>query len=623
MQELIGKTIGQYQIIEQIGKGGMATIFKAYQPSIDRYVAIKVLPQEFARDPNFVKRFAQEAKAIAALEHSHILPVHDFGTQDTINYMVMRYVPSGTLSDIMGTKVPLKKVAKYVGDVARALDYAHSRGVVHRDIKPSNILIDDQGNVLLTDFGIAKIVEGSEGTQLTAAGSILGTPAYMSPEQAQSTNIDGRSDIYSLGVVLYELLTGQPPFQAETPFAVVIKHLHDPLPPPRSLDSTIPEAFERVVLKAMAKNPADRFATAGAMADALDNALRQSHAQAAQTPSPLPTTEPPERETVQLRSSPGTITDAPAPPAKKSNRTLWMVGVVVALLACVTLGCFVLLLGAAKNNADQTPTAAVSGLQLEDSSTREAGEVGLPGDNAPTATDTPAEPSPTPESTATPTEPAATTEPEPTDTVATETDEATPNSYAPVSGDVLFEDDFSTNDNEWPEEYHEDDLGYYDSYLTEEKDYVVVVNSASEDGHVVWFEPTMDPLTDFVYTVEAAAETEAKSYLYGVVFRSAEDGSAYFFEMDFEGFGVSMIDENEDWTQLVEYTYSDAVKPDEFNELRVEAVGSQFTFYINGEEVATLEEDSIPEGTLGVVAEVFEADGEIIATFDNVEVVAP
>ena len=286
MSELIGKTLGQYQIVEQIGVGGMATIFKAYQPSIDRYVAVKILPSQLAEDENFVKRFAHEAKAIAALEHPHILPVHDFGTEGKLNYMVMRYVEGGTLSNLMGKSIPHERIVQIVGNVARALDYAHEQGVIHRDIKPSNILIDKHGEVLLTDFGIAKMVEGSSSTQLTAAGSILGTPAYMSPEQAQGQKIDGRSDIYSLGVVLYELLTGRPPYEAETPFAIVLKHINDPLPPPRSVKPDIPEPFERVVLKAMSKDPTQRFETASDMEQALQKALKESEGRMVVTDPP-------------------------------------------------------------------------------------------------------------------------------------------------------------------------------------------------------------------------------------------------------------------------------------------------------------------------------------------------
>ena len=273
MQHYIGKTIGTYQIVEQIGRGGMATVFKAYQPSMDRYVAIKILPSHFTEDASFMGRFTQEARTLARLEHPHILPVHDYGEQDGTTYLVMRYVQAGTLKDLVtrGGPLDLKETARVIGQVGGALDYAHSRDVIHRDIKPSNVLVDERGNTFLTDFGIAKLV--AETAQFTASGAVIGTPAYMSPEQGMGQPADYRCDIYSLGVVLYELVTGRVPYEAETPLAVLLKHVNDPLPLPRQIKPDLPEAVERVILKAMAKSPDDRFQSAQQMVDALASAV--------------------------------------------------------------------------------------------------------------------------------------------------------------------------------------------------------------------------------------------------------------------------------------------------------------------------------------------------------------
>ena len=273
MQPYIGMKLGAYQIVEQVGQGGMATVFKAYQPSMDRYVAIKILPRHLSEDQTFVARFNQEARTLARLEHLHILPVHDYGEQDGLTYLVMRYVEAGTLKDLITREGPpeLKEVARILDQVGRALDYAHSHGVLHRDIKPSNILIDKGRDTFLTDFGIAKLV--AETAKYTATGAIIGTPAYMSPEQGLGEAVDARCDIYALGVLLYEMITGRVPYEAETPLAVVLKHINDPLPMPRHVRPDLPEAVERVILKAMAKAPADRWQTPREMVDALNRAV--------------------------------------------------------------------------------------------------------------------------------------------------------------------------------------------------------------------------------------------------------------------------------------------------------------------------------------------------------------
>lgn len=268
MEDLSGKQLNQYRIIGPLGEGGMAAVYRGYQPSMDRDVAIKILPRHYASEPGFLERFKQEAKVIASLEHPHILPVHDYGEAEGYTYLVMRFVDGGTLAQLLGGQpLPQADIRRIVGQIAGALDHAHSLGVVHRDIKPSNILIDRQGNCLLSDFGIAKIVEST--AELTQSGAFLGTPKYASPEQGLGRKIDGRSDIYSLGVILYEMATGRAPFTAETPMALIVKHAHDPLPPPRTVNPDLPEALERVILKALAKNPEDRFQTAGEVATAL------------------------------------------------------------------------------------------------------------------------------------------------------------------------------------------------------------------------------------------------------------------------------------------------------------------------------------------------------------------
>jgi len=287
MSGYIGKRLGSYTIVEQVGQGGMATVFKAYQPSMDRYVAVKILPSHFTEDETFVARFTQEARTLARLEHPHILPVHDYGEQEGSTYLVMRYIDAGTLKDLIAGRGPLElnEAARIMGQLGRALGYAHSQGIIHRDIKPTNVLIDEPGNAFLTDFGIAKLVAGT--AQFTATGTIVGTPAYMSPEQCMGQTLDHRSDIYSLGIVLYEMLTGGVPFDAETPLAVLMQHVNAPLPLPRQIKLDLPEVVERVILKALAKAPDDRFQTAEEMVETLERAVAGLPTEVALPPPPV------------------------------------------------------------------------------------------------------------------------------------------------------------------------------------------------------------------------------------------------------------------------------------------------------------------------------------------------
>jgi serine/threonine-protein kinase len=229
MSDLAGRNLGPYRLLDQLGAGGMATVYKAYHAAMDRYVAIKVLPRHLAREPNFRARFQQEARVIARLEHRYILPVYDAAEDDGIPYLVMRYTDGGDLNNLIAEGLSVARAIELLAQVAEALGYAHRQGVIHRDVKPANVLIGRDGDALLADFGIAKIY--ADTLQLTGEGSMVGTPAYMAPEQLQGKPVDARTDIYALGVVLYQVLTGECPFVAETPLAVAMMHIHNPLRP--------------------------------------------------------------------------------------------------------------------------------------------------------------------------------------------------------------------------------------------------------------------------------------------------------------------------------------------------------------------------------------------------------
>ncbi len=316
-----GQSIGPYRIISQIGQGGMATVYKAYHAAMDRYVALKVLPRQLAASREFTGRFEHEARLIAKLEHAHILPVHDYGEADGHTFLAMRFVEAGTLKDrLQAGPLSADEIDRYFTQLADALDYAHAMGIVHRDLKPSNVLLDTRGNLFLTDFGIAKLLEGSP--EFTNTGALIGTPAYMSPEQAQGQRVDLRTDIYSLGIVLYEMVTGRVPFEADTPLAVILKHLNAPLPLPSALKPDVPPAVERVLLKALAKDREERFATTAefiAAWQAARPALRAATATAAASTRATPSAPLAQALPTIAEPLPGNTPAVAAPPA--ANRT--------------------------------------------------------------------------------------------------------------------------------------------------------------------------------------------------------------------------------------------------------------------------------------------------------------
>jgi len=261
--------IGRYEIRSELGRGGMATVYRGWDLLFEREVAVKVLPRELLHsDPQFKLRFEREAKIIASLEHPSIVPVYDVGEDDGQPYFVMRYMSGGSLSDRIKAKVmTVAEAVKILGQLAPGMDEAHSKGIIHRDLKPSNILFDGKGVPYISDFGIAKLSQAQSGN--VTGSAIIGTPAYMAPEQAQGTGVDGRTDIYAVGIILFEMLTGRQPYEADTPMAVAFKHITDPVPQILLSNPSLPEDVETVIQMAMAKDKNDRFATAGELVESL------------------------------------------------------------------------------------------------------------------------------------------------------------------------------------------------------------------------------------------------------------------------------------------------------------------------------------------------------------------
>ena len=310
--------IGLYEVKSELGRGGMATVYRAYDPRFEREVAVKVLPRELLHaDPQFRLRFEREAKIIAQLEHTAIVPVYDVGEADGQPYFVMRYMNGGSLSDrIKAGVIEVEEAARILAAIAPGLDEAHSKGIVHRDIKPSNILFDKRDNPYISDFGIAKLSQAQAGN--VTGSAIIGTPAYMAPEQAQGDPIDGRTDIYALGIILFEMVTGKQPYEADTPMAVAIKHITDPVPHILDANPKLPAGMEAIIQKAMAKNKNDRYSTAVEMTNALRELGRG-----------VPTQ-------VGTRQSPAEIETALSPKATKAPKRVF--SPLVVILPVLALG---------------------------------------------------------------------------------------------------------------------------------------------------------------------------------------------------------------------------------------------------------------------------------------------
>lgn len=363
----VGTTVGAYKIVEKLGKGGMATVYKAYHAALDRHVAIKVLHPTFKDDESFLRRFSREAKVVARLEHAHIVPVYDFAEHEGFPYLVMRYIKGETLKDRMSQGIlPKSEVVRIATAVASALDYAHQQGVLHRDIKPSNILLTKGGGVYIADFGLARITHAGESTM--SQDMIMGTPQYISPEQAKGDEgIDGRTDVYSFGIVLYELITGRVPFQSDTSYAVIHAQIFDPPPLPSELNAKVGPELETVLLKALSKAPADRYQTAGELAAAFCGALLDSPtniapADAAVLPDYTPVGMTQIKEEASSPTLQADLSDAPVSkatavpetavkPPPKRRRLATIGGILVGICLCLFI------LSAINNNRKQNETA--------------------------------------------------------------------------------------------------------------------------------------------------------------------------------------------------------------------------------------------------------------------------
>lgn len=397
MRDLTGQTFGSYRLEEPIGRGGMGEVYRARHLRLtNRDAAVKVLPAYLASEPDFLRRFEQEANSAAAFDHPNILPIWDYGEQDGVPYLAMPLVTGGTLKELLEQEgpLPLERAGEYLRQIGEALDYAHSRGIIHRDVKPANIFLRGDGRPLLGDFGIAKVLEEGQGQGLTRAGTGVGTPEFMAPEQIEG-KAEARSDLYALGVVLYQMLTGKVPYSGSTPYEVAYKQMYTPLPPIREVAPNLSPEIERVLNKALAKTPDGRYGTARELSAAFGQAVSDADAPHFQTTGPLimgpgdtaiaPTTPAPPVYQPYQATSPAYAAQqhapapyygyagTPPPPAhppherdrRNSRWPLVLAGLLGAFLVLCIAG--IAAFAAFRNGGDPTPTRAavvnVSGTQ--------------------------------------------------------------------------------------------------------------------------------------------------------------------------------------------------------------------------------------------------------------------
>jgi serine/threonine protein kinase len=347
MTDLVGQSVDRYHILEQLGEGGMATVYKAYDTRLERDVAVKVIRTEkltLETMSKSLKRFEREAKSLGKLTHPNIVPVSDYGEYEGKPYLVMPYLPGGTLKEKLGKPIPWQEAIQLLLPIAEALDYAHDQNMIHRDVKPANILLTQRGQPMLTDFGIAKILDLEETQDLTGTSAAIGTPEYMAPEQATAKSVDKRADIYSLGIVLYEMLTGRKPFVADTPMAVLIKQATEPLPRPKQFAPNLPDAMEKVLFKALAKQPENRYQSMEEFAAALKGLLAGKSASRSVSVLEAPRRAPIETATIKdFQVNLSKDIDSPSllgkgPGVRSSRAWLWAVGVLgLLMLLCAGL----------------------------------------------------------------------------------------------------------------------------------------------------------------------------------------------------------------------------------------------------------------------------------------------
>ncbi len=619
--------IGRYEIKAELGRGGMATVFQAHDPRFKRDVAIKVLPAAFTHDATFRARFEREAQTIAALEYPGIVPVYDFGEENDQPYLVMRYMTGGSLQQkLKDGPQSISETSQIFTRLAAALDYVHSKGIIHRDLKPANILFDQHGNAYISDFGIARIAEAS--VALTGDG-LIGTPSYMSPEQARGdSDIDGRSDIYALGAILFEMLTGKTPYEATTPMGVAMKHLIDPVPRILQVKADLPAECEGLIASAMAKDRNQRFSNAAEMAKALAEISSRAEtrqpagakAPAAWPPAPPPTpipvpsqaqapvspqtarplTPPPPAAQVVYRqgtppppaaqsarplippppSAPAArFQNTPPPPARRTRKPLgvWAWLGISALAMFVITGC---LFGGA--------WLGLFGL-------------GALLESVPATTPV-IDPGP---------KPTLPTNPEPTAHLVAQ------GSPVPTLGVSAFRDDFSDTSSGWYTYSGTEGLAdYSNGYF---RIFVDVPNTFLYTNANRYYENLI------IETQVSKVGGPDDNYL-GVLCRFLDESNFYYLMISSDGYYAigKMFNGANALIGMDNWQYNDFIRRGQTtNNLRADCVGEELTLYANGVRLARVQDDTFAGGDVGLIAGTPGSTQGTDILFDNLIITFP
>ncbi len=637
MKDLIGQSVGRYHITELLGEGGMASVYKAFDTRLERYVAIKFIRPDAVSQEIFLKRFEREAKALASLSHPNIVKIHDFGNHEGMPYLVMEYVTGGTLKQQLGQPMSPQNAARLIIPIAQALDYTHRHNIIHRDVKPANFLMSETGQPMLSDFGIARMLEQGETKALTHTGAGIGTPEYMAPEQGIGEKVDQRADIYSLGIVFYELVTGKKPFRADTPMAILMKHISEPLPSPRNFVPSLPEEVVRTINRALAKKPDERYQSMSQFAAALENiALSGWTAPAYQTVKAPPQaySAPVVQPAAYPQQTPPVSTPKPEK-RSKSSPGLWIGGLLLGAFACIVLGvvAYFVIQSMQKNQvAAVTATAQslASTIQSnQQSRTAEAFDLTSTA-QAVIAQQTASAVSASQTAQAynlTQTAVADQFYREQTATVEAQHAASTQTAKESIAADFsLAQQNWRTVYSEYFDQTGDWNTGTFDSdYWNGDK---FVINGKfrwsmnAYKGFYHYASGKSDVYSNFLVSVDCGQTSGSENGLTGlVVMQTGEDKYYFFINNNSQQYKISLLNQGE-WTKLAD-DFSTAILVNQINKMMIKSENGFFTLMVNDQFVTQIENTAIREGKICLSAGLSNPDEQATFEFDNLMVQTP